>query len=262
MIEDKKILCVVTARAGSKGIPGKNYRDLLGKPLFMWSVLAAMESKYVDQVIISSNCDECHKAYDKWYREESLFVLDGYSDTFDSSNMRLHWLQRPDEISGALSKNEDALIHAYKEELEFQFDADIIINLQPTSPVRLDNLLDRAIEAYHDGGYDSLLTATKDTPFIWQKIHGEWRYPVDKNDCCERKMRQEFEEDEFIYHDNGNIYLVDSGVLLDTECRIGHNPCIYETMGLENKQIDDDIDFEFIETMLKMKDIDSPIGMR
>jgi len=40
MINGKKILVVVTARAGSKGIPKKNYRDLLGKPLFMWSILA------------------------------------------------------------------------------------------------------------------------------------------------------------------------------------------------------------------------------
>ncbi len=254
MIDGKRILCIVTARAGSKGIPGKNYRDLLGKPLFMWSVLAAMESKYVDQIAISSNCEECHKAYDKWYREDSQFVLNGYYDMIDSSNMRLMWVQRPDELAGALSKNEDALIHAlnfYKDDFNAVFD--IVINLQPTSPARLDNLLDRTIEAYVSGDYDSLLTASKDTPFIWQKINGEWRYPVDKNDCCERKMRQEFDEDEFIYHDDGCIYITDVNTMLRTECRIGDKPYVFETTGLDSIQIDEEHDFMLIEQMAKVK---------
>jgi len=282
MIENKKILCVITARKGSRGMPGKNYKKLLGKPLFMWSVFAAMESKYIDQVAISSNCEECHKAYDKWYREESPFVLDGYSDTIDSSNMRLHWVQRPDEMSGALSKNEDALIHAYKEELYFQFDADIIINLQPTSPVRLDNLIDRTIEAYHEGEHDSLLTANKKTPYIWQKMKDKWEY-IDRyfsidhmkksyqskerwqmvkgfDDCCNRKMRQDLKEQEFLFHDNGNVYITDAKVLLRTECRIGDKPCVFEVDDFNSLQIDTEFDFRLIETMLKMKGIDSPIG--
>lgn len=247
MIDGKRILCIVTARAGSKGIPGKNYRDLLGKPLFMWSVLAAMQSQYVDMIVLSSNCHCC----------EDIFT-DFISNKMDKKyRNKVCFIRRPEEFATDLSKNEDALIHALK---AFDDDYDVVINLQPTSPVRLNSLLDRCVETYHVGGYDSLLTAAKDTPFLWQKINGEWRYPVDKNDCCNRKMRQQINEDEFYYHDNGNIYIVDSGILIDTECRIGHNPCIYETVGLENKQIDEDIDFEFIATMLKIKGIDSPVG--
>lgn len=247
MIGNKRILCVVTARAGSKGIKGKNYKELLGKPLFIWSVLASLQSKYIDMTVLSSNCCYCEDIF-------SDFISNKMEEKYRD---KVCFIRRPEEYATDLSKNEDALIHALK---AFDEKFDVVINLQPTSPCRFSGLLDRAIEAYYDGEYDSLLTATKDTPFLWQKINGEWRYPVDKNDCCERKMRQEFEEDEFIYHDNGNIYLVDSKVLLDTECRIGHNPCIYETVGLENKQIDEDIDFEFIGTMLKIKGIDSPVG--
>ena len=55
MIKGKKVLSVITARADSKGLPGKNYRELLGKPLFMWSVEASLKSQYVDEVAISSN---------------------------------------------------------------------------------------------------------------------------------------------------------------------------------------------------------------
>jgi len=52
---------------------------------------------------------------------------------------------------------------------------------------------------------------------------------------------------------------MDSKILLDTRCRIGYNLCVYESKDLENKQIDEEFDFEFIETMLKTKGLCSPI---
>lgn len=240
MINGKKILCIVTARSGSKGIPGKNYRDLLGKPLFVWSLEAGLQSKYVDDVAISSNCKECKRIYDE---EEHL-------SEFLGEEQKAIWVQRPEEFSTGTSKNEDALIHVLNT-LDEQYD--IVINLQPTSPCRRDGLLDKCVEEYYRGDYDSLLTASKDTPFIWQKINGEWRYPVDKNDCCERKMRQEFDEDEFVYHDNGCIYITDVNVMLKTECRIGNKPCVFETSGLDSLQIDEEHDFMLIEQMAKVK---------
>jgi CMP-N,N'-diacetyllegionaminic acid synthase len=251
LINNKKILCVVTARAGSKGIPKKNIRPLLGKPLFMWSVLAGLESKYVDKTVVSSNDQEAYEIFHQFNQSNN--------ELYTRSN-KLKWIQRPDELSGDLSRNEEALIHAihWKRDV-FKEEYDIIINLQPTSPCRLSGMLDRSIEAYIEGGYDSLLTATKDTPFIWQKIDGKWIYTVDKNDCCDRKMRQEFQESEFIWHDCGNIYIVDTKILLDKKCRIGYNPCIFEIEGINNIQIDDEFDFELIEKMLKMKKLERPI---
>ena len=164
----------------------------------------------------------------------------------------LLFCRRPDEISGPLSKNEEALIHALHWMKERDgVDYEVVINLQPTSPCRTNNLLDACIEAYSEGGYDSLLTATKDTPFLWQLINGKWEYTVDKNNCCDRKMRQEFKEEEFVYHDNGNIYLVESNILLDRNCRIGYNPCVYETSGIDTVQIDEEFDFLFSQLKLE-----------
>ena len=101
MIGNKKILAVVTARAGSKGIPGKNYRDLLGRPLFMWSMLAGFNSKYIDTTVLSSNCEECEREHVEWVR------------SLDSTQQDrvIFWL-RPEEFSTDTSKNEFALIHA------------------------------------------------------------------------------------------------------------------------------------------------------
>ena len=115
------------------------------------------------------------------------------------------------------------------------------------------------IEKYDEGGYDSLLTATKDTPFLWRKYKDKWTYPVDFNNCCDRKMRQEFEEDEFVYHDCGNLYMTSSFILLDTECRIGYNPCVFEVSGINGLQIDTKFDFDLIENMAKAMELESLI---
>ncbi len=241
MIDNKKILCVITARGGSKGIPMKNVRHLMNEPLFMWSVYASLQSQYIDKTVISSNCPEVEKIY------ANRMCKDCGWDSVNISN--LTFIKRPEDISGDLSKNEEALIHAYNWMKEIDEEYDVIINLQPTSPCRIGDLLDRCIEECHRGGYDSLLTAKKDTPFIWQKKDGKWEYTVDKNDCCNRKMRQEFDESEMLLHDCGNIYITNTDILLDRDCRIGYNPCVFEVDGINSIQIDKEFDFQIIEKL-------------
>jgi len=250
MIGNKKIITVVTARGGSKGIPRKNVRLLLGQPLFMWSVMASLESKYVDLTVVSSNCNEVYREYKKF----------SHSYTGKGKHM---FIKRPDVLSGDLSKNEQALIHAVDYMVE-QHDEKfgIVCNLQPTSPCR-NKILDHCLEEYDRGGHDSLLTGKKETPFIWQKINGKWKYTVDKNNCCDRKMRQEFLDDEFnselILHDCGNIYITDKDVLLNTKCRIGKNPCVFAVDELNSLQIDTEFDFQLIEQMAKVNNLKSLI---
>ncbi|RYE87047.1 MAG: hypothetical protein EOO75_14955, partial [Myxococcales bacterium] len=55
MIGDARVLALITARGGSKGLPGKNVRPLGGRPLVAWSVEAARASRYVDRVVLSSD---------------------------------------------------------------------------------------------------------------------------------------------------------------------------------------------------------------
>ena len=86
MIDNKKILCVITARAGSKGIPHKNVMGLLGKPLFIWSIESALESKYIDKIVISTDCD-------KVINEISKYKI-------KKDNKRLCVVVRPKKISG------------------------------------------------------------------------------------------------------------------------------------------------------------------
>ena len=57
MIDNKRILAIIPARGGSKRLPRKNILDLAGKPLIAWSIEAALGSKYIDRVIVSTDDD-------------------------------------------------------------------------------------------------------------------------------------------------------------------------------------------------------------
>jgi len=249
MINGKKILSVITARAGSKGIPLKNVRELLGKPLVKWSMEASLASKYIDLTVVSSNCEKVSEVYLKYLLELNKDVR---------TDDEFWYVSRPEKYATDTSKNEEAVIYSMEQVKFFHaLEFSAVINLQPTSPCRLDGLIDKCLEEYYNGDYDSLLTATRTTPFLWRKINGKWEYTVDKNDCCNRKMRQEFEESEtekdseFVFHDCGSIYITDTKIMIDTEYRIGQKPCIFTVEGINSLQIDTEFDFLLIENMAK-----------
>ena len=58
MYKDKKILAIIPARGGSKGLPGKNIKPLLGKPLIGWTIEQALTSKYIDEIFVSTDSRE------------------------------------------------------------------------------------------------------------------------------------------------------------------------------------------------------------
>jgi len=262
MIENKKILSVITARAGSKGIPLKNVKPLLGKPLVQWSIEASLASKYVDITVVSSNCPEVENVYLK-------MILD--KKRFPGAVPNFWFIKRPDEYATDTSKNEEAMIHAIREVESItglhatkkmkgikDFTPDFVVNLQPTSAIRRNGLLDCCIEKYYNGDYDSLLTGKKITPFMWKKINGEWEY-INKDDYCKRKMRQELEKNEFLWHDCGSVYITDTRVMIGTECRIGKKPCVFTVDKLNSLQIDTEFDFKLIENMAKTYGLSSLI---
>ena len=76
MINNKKVLSIITARAGSKGLPCKNYKEINGFPLVCWSMLDSMKSEYIDITVISSNCPHVKDAYSLILKKIRNGVLD------------------------------------------------------------------------------------------------------------------------------------------------------------------------------------------
>ena len=118
----KKVLAIIPARGGSKGLLGKNIIDLAGKPLITWTIEASLDSKYITKTIVSSDSDAI------------LEVAKRYSSDI---------LKRPDELATDISSSEVVVKHAI-ESMEEKFD--YIVLLQPTSPLRDTVDIDSAFE--------------------------------------------------------------------------------------------------------------------
>lgn len=132
MLENKKVLAVIPARAGSKRCPRKNVLPFRGKPLVLWSIECAMDCHVVDSIVVSSNDPEV-KAL-----TEGLF---GYID-------------RPAELATDTATNEDVLRHA----LTLYPSSHWVILLQPTSPLRTPRDIDRTLREARHGGYEAACT--------------------------------------------------------------------------------------------------------
>lgn len=124
MFNDKKILAVIPARGGSKRLANKNILPLCGKSLIAWSIDEAKKSKYIDNVLVSSDSQEII----------DIATSHGANTPF----------VRPGELALDETKSIDVVIHA----LEFYEDEkyDYVIVLQPTSPLRDVEDIDKAIE--------------------------------------------------------------------------------------------------------------------
>ena len=114
------VLAVITARGGSKGVPGKNLRPLAGKPLLSWTVEAALCAKCVTRTIVSTDAPEI----------ADVAVKAGAEAPF----------LRPAELASDTASSADVVVHA----LEQCPGYDYVLLLQPTSPLRTADDIDAA----------------------------------------------------------------------------------------------------------------------
>ena len=125
---DNRIIAVIGARGGSKGLPGKNIRPLHGKPLIAWTIEAALQAESVDKVVVSTDSTEIQKvALD--YGAECPFL-------------------RPDTLASDEASSEGFLSHALEHYQASGESFETLINLQPTSPLRTSTHLNAAISQY------------------------------------------------------------------------------------------------------------------
>lgn len=122
MFNEKKILAIVPARGGSKGVPRKNIKLLAGKPLIEWTLIEARRSKYIDRIVLSSEDNEIIEI------AKSI----GYDVPF----------KRPKELAQDDTHGIEPILHAVGECEGY----DYVMMLQPTSPLRIVEDIDSFIE--------------------------------------------------------------------------------------------------------------------
>ena len=116
MINGKRVVAIVPARGGSKGLPGKNLRKLCGKPLIAWSIEQGRACSYVDTVLVSTDSEEMAAAA----------TMHG---------ARVPFL-RPAELAGDGASSIDVLLHAVDYLVSVGETYDYLVLLEPTSPLR------------------------------------------------------------------------------------------------------------------------------
>ena len=138
MYKDKTTIGIITARGGSKGLPGKNIMQFNGRPLLYWTIIAAQRSKYLDGLIITTDCNEIAKIAEQFGCDVPFL--------------------RPKELAQDTSPSSVAIIHALESLRETY---DYLTILEPTSPLREGKDIDQSIEIVVDKNLKSVLSVSK-----------------------------------------------------------------------------------------------------
>lgn len=229
MYKQKRILAIIPARGGSKGIPKKNIIDLLGNPLLYYSIKSAKESKYIDKVIISTDDEEIAEVGKKLGADVPFL--------------------RPEEISGDKAKSIDAFIHAIKELEKLEEKYDYILLLQNTSPLRQSWHIDEAIEKLIESKERSLVSVSEVTehPCIMRTLN-EKNETINLMNMSGDMRRQDFPP---IYIVNGAIYIQKNDEYLNLDTNLNGGKLAYIMAREYSVDIDEYLDIDIATHYLK-----------
>ena len=228
MFNNNKILVVIPARGGSKGIPRKNIRLLDNKPLISYSIGIAKSSEYVDDVVVTTDDSEIALLSEKF----------GASVIRRSEDLSRDDVPLDPVVYDAMVKKEKLALDEY----------DIVITLQPTSPLLKPETLDRAIEKFEDFGVDSVLSVVDDRHLSWGYDENNDRYFPN---YIERKNRQFLPKD---FRETGAI-LASRRQFVNEMSRLGTNIDLIEVSREESVDIDNYEDWWIAENYLQKKRI-------
>ena len=223
----KHNIAIILARSGSKGIPKKNLMDFCGKPLIVWSIEQAKNSKGISSVWLSSDDDK---------------IL----DVGKKNNINV--IKRPKSLCRDFSSAEDGYLHAIKEIEKSIKKIDLVIGLQATSPIRESSDLEKAIKKFYRYNYDSMISACPIGDFfIWEKNKkGLWKSI--NYDYRNRPRRQEFPVQ---YEENGSFYMFKPEIVSKYKNRLGGKVGITEMEYWKHFEIDEPEDVFLCEVIMK-----------
>lgn len=228
-----KIIAIIPARGGSKRIVGKNLMPIGGAPLVAHSIRHCLVAKQVDETYVTSD-------------DEQILKL--------TAELGATPVLRPPELAGDTCTSESALIHVLDWRREQgKEDPDLIVFLQPTSPVRRLDDIDRAINTLKKQGADSLFSGTINKALIWAVNDGA---PSSINYNFHQRRR---EQDMAIqYRENGSLYVFRPSILREHNNRLGGKMTVYEMDSLSSFQIDEPIDVEICDFVLRRPEFRFP----
>lgn len=214
-------LCIIPARGGSKGIPYKNVVLVAGHPLVAWSIRQALASKSVDDVVVSTDCDEV-------------------AAVAEDEGAHVFWRSIATATDDATS--ESCLLEVLR---SIPYD-DVTVFLQATSPLRQPHDIDAAVEMLESTRADSVFSARAVEGYCWHlstkgiyALHGE------------RLRRQE--QTDTVLEENGSIYVFRTAVFLREERRHCGRIAAHPMDPLDSFQIDEPEDIGRMEQLMAIR---------
>ncbi len=228
------VLAIITARGGSKGLPGKNILNLNGKPLIAWTIEQVKQSALIDRLVISTDSKEIALISEK-YGASVPELRPNYLATDEASSM--------DVLEYTIQKVES----------EKQI-YDYIMLLEPTSPLRkkgdLDNIIKLAVDNQEKDGVISVGSIQLEHPMIAKKISADGTIMPYVEDTPVVYQRQQHNEALFPY---GVGYLIKTSVFKMTHTIYTPQMIPYYIERWQNYEIDDIYDFKCVETIMQME---------
>lgn len=231
MYKNKKVLGIIPARGGSKGVPQKNIKSINDKPLIAWTLEAAKQSKYLDRYFVSTDSNEIANVAKK-HGADIPFL-------------------RPSKYAEDHSPSYEAVLHALDQFESIGEYYDYVALLEPTSPLRnlvdIDNAISQLINHPGADGLVSVGEVHMEHPMIVKKMKNGFVEPYIE-DIKSIHQRQQADKAYFPY---GVIYLSKVSKYREFKSFYLKKTIPFFIERWQNYEVDDIIDFEIIELLMK-----------
>ena len=233
MIDGKLIIALIPARGGSKGLPGKNTRSLLGKPLIAWTIEQAKACKFIDRIVVTTDDPDISKI-SKQYNAEVPFL-------------------RPAELATDQASTIDMILHAlsfFEKEGNFY---DSLVLLEPTSPLRdVRDVENGLLELYSNKKAESIVGVSKVVsahPSFLMEIKNGFICPHSDSEFSPLR-RQEITD---LYFPEGSFYASYCRSLKERKSFYHKQTLAYTLPKYKSYEIDELDDFIIVEALIKAK---------
>ena len=233
-----KVLTIIPARSGSKGVKKKNIKLLDGTPLLNWTIQSALEaSQKLDEIIVSTDSDEIAKIA-------------------KNSGVEVPFI-RPENLATDTAKSIDVIQHALEfMESKLNLEYDWVLTLQPTTPFRSHIDIEHALDLAKNSDCDSVISVVRvysHHPILMKRIENGKLIPFTAEEK-EGTRRQDYTPPAFMR--NGAIYLTKRDIVVNEKSLWGKDIHPLEMPDDRSINIDSQIDYLIAESMLREKSID------
>jgi len=227
----KNVIAIIPARGNSKSIPRKNMVSFRGKPLVQWSVEAALNAKSITKTVLTTEDDEIARLASTWGIEKVI--------------------NRPGYLSQDHVQVEEAVLQTLRVlEYERREIIDVLVILQPTSPLRTASDIDAAVELFYSGHGEPVISGCVDSRYHWILATNDDRHvhSLCHNPFANGRLGRQWNKPSEVRVENGGIYVIDAQRFSLRRTFWYEEPPLFYEMSPENMvELDDMEDWKQLE---------------